>query len=87
MPFFLFARHSDTKFYEDYWYLYPEKPQNCDYNVLINKMKRDSQNSSRVSDSALPRLEKSKKEKKQKKIIHVDEFIDNYTDYHKTQNY
>lgn len=37
-PFFLFARHSDTKFYEDYWYLYPEKPQNCDYNVLINKM-------------------------------------------------
>lgn len=49
--------------------------------------KRDSQNSSRVSDSALPRLEKSKKEKKQKKIIHVDEFIDNYTDYHKTQNY
>jgi len=38
MPLFLFARHSDAKFYEDYWYLYPSKPQACDYNSLLRKI-------------------------------------------------
>ena len=37
-PLFLFARHSDNKFYEDFWYLYPEKPQNCDWNILLRKV-------------------------------------------------
>ena len=37
LPLFLFARHSDNKFYEDYWYLYPSKPKACDYNSLLLK--------------------------------------------------
>ncbi len=39
MTLFLFARHSDNRFYEDYWYLYPTgKPQDCDYNSILREV-------------------------------------------------
>jgi hypothetical protein len=33
----MFARHCYYKFYDDHWDLYPQRPMDCDWSILLKK--------------------------------------------------